>query len=282
MTFGDYVQALRTFWRSILSVFLVALGIALGVTLLTTETYTASSQVLFTPAGPGATGGQDLASAQQYTQARMVVYQELVTTPQVLGSVVNDLDLDRTPSGLADDVSAEFERASTLLTISVEDESASRAARIVSTVSGSLIDEVGEIETRTNPAAKSTEDPEIQVVTGRLVSDPPDPTDPTSPDLQLNLAAGALLGLILGLAQAGARFLKERSAPAGPAKTKKPQKPKNERSFFGRTPKPAAAMTASAPVAAPQPPPLPPTPPSTPPRTAKPKPQKRPGKRTRR
>jgi capsular polysaccharide biosynthesis protein len=230
-----------------------------------TSTYTATAGVLFTPVSTS-DSGQDLAFAAQYTQSRMVVYQGLVDSPQVLGVVVSTLDLSVTPTKLADDVSARFDPSSTLLTVEVENESANQAAKIAAAVAQSLINTVGQFETQADPSAKADEPQTVERVSGKLVSDPAVPASPSSPDLKLNVAAGVLLGLLLGFAQAGSRFARARFAPPEP---------------------PADLQSAEDPADPPSPmnplnPLNPPKLTQAPPRTAKPKSQKRPGRRTRR
>lgn len=270
MTFGDYVRLIRTYWRSVVATIVIGIGAAVGLSFAMTAQYTASAQVLFTAVSNTASG-QDLAYTGQYTQDRMVVYQGLVTTPEVLGEVVDSLGLDETATKLADHVSAAFTPTSTLLTIKVEDPDAARATRIARAVSRSLIDAVAQVEVQQDPTVK-TDDKGVSRVAGQLVSEPTEPTSPTSPDFQRNIAAGALLGLILGLGQAAIRFLRAGLGAGLGAGGTRPERRRWRLPFASKPKSPAPVV---APVAASLQPPKAPSP-------AKPKPQKRPGKRTRR
>jgi capsular polysaccharide biosynthesis protein len=266
LTFSDYVRVLRTYWKSIVLLTVIGAGVAVGATVAITPTYTATAQVLFT-ANTGTLSGQDLAYGATYTQSRMIAYQGLVKTPQVLGVVVSDLDLTETPTQLADHVSASFEPTSTLLTVAVDNGNAALATRIVRSVANSLLTTVSSVEQRPDKIDKTTGAP-ISAVTGALVTDPSQPTSPSSPHMQLDVAAGILLGLLLGLALAAIRFVRIRDLdPDAPVPTKdslfrrmsKPQ----------RTPKPQVAKERAV------------KQPRTP-NVAKPAEPKRPGKRTRR
>ena len=246
MTFGDYVRMLRTYWKSMLVVTLVGVLVAVGVTALLTPKYTAKAGVLFTAVASDS-DGQSLAFAQQYTQSRMVVYRDLVDTPQVLGVVVSNLDLEVTPTKLADRVSADFDAASTLLTISVKDTSATRATRIAGAVAQSLAAAVSTFEKQPTSAGGEDGNPQIAAsvarVNGQLVSDPTKPTSPSFPSWKLNLVAGLVLGLVLAAAQAAIRYVRAGyvsfadgpvapvvpAAPPAPAADPKPKRTRKRR-----------------------------------------------------
>lgn len=258
MAFGDYVRVLRMYWRSILAVTALGIAVGCGATLAITPMYTATAQVLFTAtAGDG--GGQDLAFGQTYVQGRMINYRDLVQQEYVLGPVVSlpELDLTQTPKQLAEHVSAEFTPTSTILVINVEDESRQQSARIATAVAQSLVAQVAAAELQAPVIDGEASEPR-SLVTGQLVSTPSAPDSPSSPNLQLFAVAGAMFGLILGLAIALTRFVRR-----------------------GKAPKPVAAP-AAAPVAQPPgvlPPPPPPFVPQPPLQPAE-KPQN--PKRTRR
>jgi capsular polysaccharide biosynthesis protein len=176
LTFSDYVRVLGTYWKPIVLLTVTGAGVAVGATLAITPTYTASAQVLFT-ANTGTLSGQDLAYGATYTQSRMIAYQGLVKTPQVLGVVVSNLDLTETPTQLADHVSAAFAPTSTLLTVEVDNTNAALATRIVRSVANSLLTTVSSIEQRPDKLDKTAGAP-ISAVTGALVTDPSQPTSP--------------------------------------------------------------------------------------------------------
>jgi succinoglycan biosynthesis transport protein ExoP len=211
VAFGDYVRVLRTFWRSILAVTVLGAVIGAGVTFLLTPKYTATTQVLFT-ADSGDGSGQDVAYGQTYAQGRMINYQDLARSEQVLGPVVDTLHLGLTPRKLAEEVSSDFPATSTTLNLHVEDTSATEATKIVSAVAQSLIVQVARVELRTAPTDGTATAPTSRV-TGLQTTTPVKPTSASSPKLQLYLVGGAMLGLILALAQALVRFVRGNAEP---------------------------------------------------------------------
>lgn len=201
MAFGDYVRVLRTYWRSILAVTVLGAAVGAGITFVLTPQYTATASVLFTPNGED-TGGQDRAYSATYVQGRMVNYADLVRSDAVLAPVVDlsDLDLEQTPKQLADKVSAEFAPTATVLDINVEDSSKSQATAIAKAVAQSLITQVARFEQITPDVEDGVVEAPRSAVTGSLIVDPVEPDSASSPKLQLWLAAGTMLGLVLALA----------------------------------------------------------------------------------
>ena len=252
MAFGDYVRVLRTFWKSILAVTLLGIAVGGGVTFAITPMYTATAQVLFTANAPGDGGGQDIAFGQSYVQGRMINYADLVTREFVLGPVVSlpELGLDKTPKQLGEHVSAEFAPTSTILTINVEDESRDQAARIAAAVAQSLIAQVATAELQAPVIDGEATEPR-SLVNGQLVASPSAPSSPSSPKLQLFLAAGAMFGLIVGVALALIRFA-GRNRPPRPAKEPKAEKaPKVEAPTAPEPVKPPQAVVPPKPVTPP-------------------------------
>ncbi|MCW2786131.1 MAG: polysaccharide biosynthesis tyrosine autokinase [Marmoricola sp.] len=238
MAFDDYVQMLRIYWKSVIFATLLGFAAALGAALLVTPTYTSTAQVLFTAQSTNP-NGQNIAFASTYAQGRMIAYQGLVKTPQILGPVIGTLSLDDTPVGLAKEVTAAYAPTSTLLSIDVVDKRPARATQIARAVANSLIKTVAEIETQ----APSTSNPDpTTTVAGKLVTDPAEPVDPTSPNIQLDTVAGTMVGLLLGLAIAALRYLRRRSGSTREPKVKEPREPKPP-----RIPKPARANRPPAP-----------------------------------
>jgi len=270
VAFGDYVRVLRKYWITILVATLLGILVAGIATIAITPKYTATASVLFTP-DSGTGEGQDLAFAGNYAQGRMVNYQALAASDTVLGPVVSadsagnpfGLDLQQTPEQLSENVSAEFAPGSTTLTISVADESAQDAAKIAAAVANSLILQVRIIERQSQNDADGTVSTPVSSVNGSLINEPTVPGSASSPSLQLFLVAGALFGLLLGLAIAFLQFFRSN------------QEPKSE---TPPVPQPASASTAPAQFQTPPPPPQEPL--FQP--TAKPQNPKRLGRRQRR
>jgi succinoglycan biosynthesis transport protein ExoP len=134
----------------------------------------------------------DLAQGNSFTLQRVKTYAELVTTAIVLTPVIKSLKLDMTTSALKAEVTASAPLDKTLIEIVVEDADPERAAQIATAVSSSLAEVVQNIDTT---SASATNSP----VKLTLVQNAEVPTRPISPNVPLNVALGALIGLALGV-----------------------------------------------------------------------------------
>lgn len=209
MDFHAYLQLVRACYRLLLAA--VAAGVLTAglVTASLPPTFTASSQVLFTGSARG--DGQDLAFAGGYVQSRMATYQGLATARETLDPVVAGLHLSGSSASLRPKVTAAFTPGTMLMTITVKDHGATEAQATALKVGESLIDRVETLERA--PAAEEG-GVAIKVVKGAVVTAPERPSSPSSPSYLLNVTAGALLGLIVGLA--GALIRRFRAMPRAP------------------------------------------------------------------
>ncbi|MBB2975543.1 capsular exopolysaccharide synthesis family protein [Microbacterium endophyticum] len=189
MELTDYIRILRKNWLIIVIATLVGIGAAAGYSLTRTPMYEASSTVFVS-----AQGGASISELQQgntFTQARVSTYTSLATKPIVLNQVIADLRLEGTASDLAQKVSATNALNTLLITITVTDADPIMAADIANAVSASLTTAVETVETPADGTASPVKLTRVQ--------DAISPNGPSSPDVPLNLALGALVGLALGL-----------------------------------------------------------------------------------
>jgi capsular exopolysaccharide synthesis family protein len=195
MELSDYIRILRKNWLIIVVLTFVGLAASVGFTATRTPIYESSSTIFVsTQAGSSAA---ELQQGSSFAQARINTYVGLVTTPIVLEPVISQLGLPTTPESLAKEVKAAGTLNSTLIAISVSDPDAARAATLANAVAGSLSAVVPQLE----PEASDGTSP----VRLSLVSEAQAPASPSSPNIPLNLALGALIGLALGLAAAALR-----------------------------------------------------------------------------
>jgi len=180
---ADYLRVLRKRWLVILALTVLGVASALTVTLLTTPRYEASTQVfVFVPAA-GTIG--ELAQGGSFAQNQVRSYAEAVSTPLVLNSVVNRLELDETADELAASIVAEAPLNTVNIRITVTRESPSEAADIANATTASFRAVLGDI----------TDDQ----VSASVLREAIVPEEPVSPNGTLNLALGLLAGLALGL-----------------------------------------------------------------------------------
>jgi capsular exopolysaccharide synthesis family protein len=189
MELADYLTILRKRWLSITLCALLGLGSGLGVSLATTRIYSAQAQVFVSVRGAQETTGEMLQGAN-FTVRAVRTYAQLVTSPRVLTPVIDELGLPTTAVELARRVSASSPLDTVLINVSAQDTSPELASRIANATATSLARVVAELET---PAGGVSP---VQVSTVRNANVP---TTPSSPNLLMNLALGALVGLAFGV-----------------------------------------------------------------------------------
>ena len=168
---------------------LLGVGIAAAYSLTRTPEYEAQSTVFVS-----SQAGDTIAELQQgssFTQSRVTTYTNLVSTPIVMNPVIAELGLGMTASELADQVSASSPLNTTLITITVTDPDPVRGAEIANALGASLTSAVETIET---PKGADTSPVRLTRVKDALP-----PLTPSSPNVPLNLALGALVGLAIGI-----------------------------------------------------------------------------------
>ncbi|TFB71827.1 polysaccharide biosynthesis tyrosine autokinase [Cryobacterium glaciale] len=190
MELRDYLRILRTSWVLIVLLCLAGVGAASAYSLAVTAQFSATARVIVSTQGSGSTA--DLAQGSSFTVARVKTYSELASTPIVLLPVIASLKLGGSPEALASRVSASAPLGTSIIDITVIDTDPTRAADIANAVSQQLSSVVEEIETpdlegaaspvRLSPAQEATV-----------------PLTPESPNVALNIALGALVGLALGV-----------------------------------------------------------------------------------
>ena len=186
---SDYIRTLRKNWLVIVALTLLGLGGATAFTLTRTPVYESSSTVFVSTQG-----GSTVAELQQgssFTQARINTYVGLVSTPLVLNPVVDDLRLDTTAESLSRRVVASAAQNSTLISITVSDTNARRAADVANAVADSLATAVPQLE----PEADDGSSP----IRLSRVRDAQPAINPTSPNVPVNIILGALVGMVLGV-----------------------------------------------------------------------------------
>jgi capsular exopolysaccharide synthesis family protein len=186
----DYIGILRKSWVLIVLLALVGVGASAGYSLLQTPTYSATSKVFVSTQNSGTTS--ELAQGNSFTVARVKTYADLALTPIVLLPVIGSLDLNTTSNDLAAKLTASAPLDTSIIDITVIDTDPVRAAETASAVSASLTEVVASIE---GTDATDTVSP----VKLTLIQEATVPSTPVSPNVPLNIALGALVGLALGL-----------------------------------------------------------------------------------
>ncbi len=189
MELTDYIRILRKNWIIILVATALGLALAALFTWTRTPAYQAQSTVFVSTQAGGTVA--EMQQGQNFTQSRVTTYANLVTTPIVMNPVIAQLDLETTAGRLAVSVSASSPLNTTLITITVEDTDALRAAEIANALAASLTNAVESIET--------PNDSDTSPVRLTRVKDALPPLAPSSPNPPLNLVLGGLIGLAVGI-----------------------------------------------------------------------------------
>ncbi|WP_374977081.1 polysaccharide biosynthesis tyrosine autokinase [Microbacterium trichothecenolyticum] len=189
MELTDYIRILRKNWVIIVVATLVGIGVAAAWSLTRTPQYEAQSTV-FVSTQSGSTI-QDLQQGSNFTQSRVQTYTNLVSTPIVMNPVIAELDLGMTANELSATVEASAALNTTLITITVTGSDPVQAADVANALGASLKSVVERLET---PNGTDTSPVRVERVKDALP-----PLKPSSPNVPLNLALGALVGLALGI-----------------------------------------------------------------------------------
>lgn len=169
---------------------LIAVLIAALVSLVAKPTYTARTQLFVSIQNSGSVS--ELQQGNTFTQARVQSYVKTAKTPAVLQPVIDELGLELSPAGLAEHVQASADLNTVLITVTASAASPVEAASLAQATGNSLVRVVGELEGTAQGGASPVK---LSVITPAIA-----PSEPSSPNVNLNLAAGAFLGLFLGIA----------------------------------------------------------------------------------
>lgn len=188
MTVRDFVRLVQRRWLTIGLGTLLGVAVAVAMVLTTPRTYTADAQ-LFVGVGSSDNASQ-LAQGNAFAQARVQSYKNLVTNPDVLQPVIDDLGLHETTDDLAASISADAPLNRVLINVHASDRSPQQAARILNAVAERFVDYVLGLE---------GQDSGVRLTISSRASVP---HVPSSPRTKLDLVIGLIVGLIAGLALA--------------------------------------------------------------------------------
>jgi capsular polysaccharide biosynthesis protein len=183
-----------------------ALGAA-GLSAMIPVTYEAGARLfLATPnwndntasGHPDQTGRvQTYAFGDEFSQTRALSYQELANSKRVASAVIDKLGLQTTPDELATRTSGRVIPDTVMVEVSGRDASPEQAARIANAAAEALTNLIDELETPFKQAA-----PPVLPV---LIEPAEPPAVPVQPRVALNIVAGLVLGLLVGVTYAAVR-----------------------------------------------------------------------------
>ena len=198
MTLRAYLRIFRERWKLILIIFVVAIGIALGVTAVTPKSYQATTQLYVASnlSGDASTQYQQQISAQTIVGTLA----QIVNNDTTADDVINDLHLTISKAVLKSKITADATPSTSLLNIHVTDADPSVAAAIANSVAKhftTYAEQINPLDQRTATGGTASV-PSSSTLTLSVTSPATAPSKPSSPNTVLNLALGIVLGLLLG------------------------------------------------------------------------------------
>jgi non-specific protein-tyrosine kinase len=190
LTLREYARLLRKRWLLILVLTLLGGGAAAGASYLATPVYQATTQ-LFVSASSGGSGITDAYQGGLFTQQRVKSYAQIIDSPKVLAPAITQLGLTMDPNELAKHVTATAPLDTVLIDVKVDDTNPKQAMDLANTISAVFAGQVAGLETTSGGTAP------VKVTT---VRDATLPLTPITPRTKINIAIGALLGLLAGIA----------------------------------------------------------------------------------
>jgi len=195
MELRAFVAVLRSNWQVVVVVTVGAVLLAAVASLLTTKTYSSSTQLFVSVSSLGASDAGDLVQGSSAAQAKVRSYVDVVTSGRVLQPVIDERGLDSTPGELAARVEASSPVNTSLITIEVTDADPARAAQLTAAVAASF-------ESVVEDELERPEGGGSGLVSVETLDVPVVPTTPTNPRPVLWLCLAAALGLLSGTALA--------------------------------------------------------------------------------
>ncbi len=192
------LDLLATIHKHIITVivtFVVVVACASGYTFLVSPKYTAKAQVIATFNSAQENGANTDITQQNiggtYISSQITSYPTLATTGTVLQPVINELHLDESVKELAGQLSVDNPSNTAFVNISATDVDAVQSAAIANAVAKSLQNIV---ENDLYVSNNGRSPIKVSVVQKADV-----PDEPSSPKKRLCLAAGVILGLVVGI-----------------------------------------------------------------------------------
>jgi capsular exopolysaccharide synthesis family protein len=191
----DFLRLLRARWITVgVTIVVTVLG-AVGVTLLTTPLYEASTRLFVST-----TAGSSVAEIYQgnlFSQQRVTSYAELIAGGTLAQRTIDKLGLNMSADALREHVKASAKPDTVLIDVAVLDESPVRARDIANALSDEFVSMVRELETPKDGAT-----PNARVVVEQRASVP---DHPEVPKTALYIAIGLAMGVVIGIGLAVVR-----------------------------------------------------------------------------
>lgn len=183
MTISDVLRAIKKHWIVEIVLFCVVAGVVAGLTFTATPVYTANTEILAQYNSSSSTGDSSTTNQQQYSNGNSPVslYPDLVKSDEILQSVIDNLGLHNTTTGLRSRVSAVVNDSSSIVYIYATDSNPKQTVRIVKEV-------VKQLKKKASSMAGTGFN-----VSFATIQAPVEPTVASSPNVKANLAIDVVL-----------------------------------------------------------------------------------------
>jgi capsular polysaccharide biosynthesis protein/Mrp family chromosome partitioning ATPase len=202
MESAGYLRIFRERWVVILLTTIVGIAVAFGAAQSITKTYRADATLFMQVTSPGAS----LYERSQFSLARVKSYPDLVNSPDLLRTVIDDLGLDVTPAELRKHVSAENPINTVFVVVSADSSSPVGAADLANSAAKALSSTVDKLENKASTDSTVVVSNVQLVLSGKALT----PSSPSSPNVPIIVGLGFLAGLTIGLIAA---IVLERTRP---------------------------------------------------------------------
>ena len=184
----EIVKVIRKRLFLIIIFTIISIGISVGITFyVITPIYQAQTQILVNQKSNSVE-----ANTWQSTESdlRLInTYNEIITSPVILSPVIEKLELDTTPEQLMGQILVSSKNESKVVSIGVVSANPLQAVEIANTVAEVFKEQIPKLMSVDN----------ITILSAAKLSDSPRPLKPIK---ELNIAVGAVLGLMLGMGMA--------------------------------------------------------------------------------
>lgn len=197
MKLQDFFSLLRSGWLAICLVTLVSVAVAIGITLLTTPLYEASTRLFVSSAASASVA--ETYQGNRLSQERVISYAELLEGRTLAQRTIDKLQLGTSSQQLSENIAATAKPDTVLIDVTVLDKSPVQARDIANTLSEEFVAMVRELETPEDGTR-----PDARVVIEQRATIP---EAPVIPKPARNIAIGLALGLLLGMGLAVLRDL---------------------------------------------------------------------------
>ena len=193
MELRQLLRTLRRRWKFAVVVFLLGIAGAGVLTSTISPTYQSNARIYVTATS---TGTLDAYNLSVYSAQRVASYADLAKDPALLQRVIKRVGLDMTPDELAPNIKAAAVPSTVILQVSVTNGDPQTARELARAEANEIVKLVSTLEA---PGTQIKGEDVPSPIIARLAGDASFDANPVAPRLSINLAVGALLGLLVGV-----------------------------------------------------------------------------------